>query len=177
MQLLQFNKDTEDESEFRLHTITLRDARTKPPLGHILNYPVLLNGPYSDYNIQNSRSRGTLIGGPLAVTRGDYCVINTGISSLVGSPLIVNGEFYVSRNPIKDFIGGPLYVQWNFYCTSNNITSFEGFPLFVGGDINMIECTYRGIPMSDIPIDQLKQLILDQGCQFEGWIHVDNERL
>ena len=62
------------------------------------------------------------------------------LTSLKGSPEIVNGAFNCSNNKLTNLEGSPKRVGGNFYCLFNIIPSLEGSPDYIGADFY---CTNR----------------------------------
>ena len=56
------------------------------------------------------------------------------LTSLVGSPKIVNGNFICSDTPLKTLKGAPRTIVGSFDCSTTKITSLEGGPEEIDGD-------------------------------------------
>ena len=54
------------------------------------------------------------------------------LTTLEGSPNIVEGSFYCSDNQLTNLNGGPIDIKVIFDCSTNNLTSLEGCPTRVG---------------------------------------------
>jgi hypothetical protein len=64
--------------------------------------------------------------------KGSFWWTGGHLTSLKGSPKIVEGGFYCRYNNIKTLIGGPEKVGKGFDCNTNLLTSLEGGPNSVG---------------------------------------------
>ena len=67
---------------------------------------------------------------------GNLDFYRTTITSLEGSPRIVDGIFDCSLTKITSLEGGPEEIGGSFYCSSTKITSLRGCPREVGGSFN-----------------------------------------
>jgi hypothetical protein len=66
-----------------------------------------------------------------------YCSYNN-LTSLVGTPNLVDGDFDCAANRLITLDGGPKSVGGYFSCYSNQLTSLEGAPQSVGSNFNCI---------------------------------------
>ena len=65
---------------------------------------------------------------------GNFRCSNNQLTSLEGSPKIVNGYYFdCSNNNLKSLKGCPEIVDGTFYCHNNEISSFEHFPKHITG--------------------------------------------
>ncbi len=58
------------------------------------------------------------------------------LTSLEGSPKVVDGDFVCRNNKLTSLIGAPEKVHGCFSCESNQLTSLEGAPTVVGEDFD-----------------------------------------
>ena len=84
---------------------------------------------YVDNNI-------TSLEGSPRVVNGDFLCPGVKITSLKGAPRVVGGSFDCSNTKIASLEGCPEEVGGSFYCFSTRITSLEGCPEKVGESFN-----------------------------------------
>jgi hypothetical protein len=63
---------------------------------------------------------------------GSFFCDTRNLTTLEGSPQIVNGNFSCSYNKLTTLEGCPQIVNSSFYCSSNNLTTLEYCPKYVG---------------------------------------------
>ena len=63
---------------------------------------------------------------------GDVDCSDLGLTSLKGSPSLVDGDFDCSNNKLTSLKDAPMKVGGNFYSSNNPLTSSKGRPV-VGG--------------------------------------------
>jgi hypothetical protein len=81
---------------------------------------------------------------------GNFESISCGLTSLVGSPRVINGGFNIFGNEITSLLGCPSVIGGHFHCRSNILTSLEGIPKEVGG----FNCTHNKLTSLEFcPID------------------------
>jgi len=69
-----------------------------------------------------------------------------GLTSLEGSPPVVNGRFSASLNPLKDMTGGPIEVLRSVgFMQDFPVQSLAGFPLKVGEHLRIIY--HKNLPL------------------------------
>ena len=68
---------------------------------------------------------------------GYFNCSNNKLTSLEGSPIIVNGDFYCFNNKLTSLEGAPTTVTGNFHCSDNMLISLEGAPTIVGGNFTI----------------------------------------
>ncbi len=59
---------------------------------------------------------------------GDFCVSDTVLEHLQGSPRYIGGSFNCSHNKLHSLIKGPKLVSGNYVCSSNRLLSLKGAP-------------------------------------------------
>lgn len=77
-----------------------------------------------------------------------FRVVGIGLTSLEGSPKVIEGTFDCSDNSIKNLVGGPTTVHGYFNAFLNSLTSLEGAPRSVG----------KGVDISHNPLKSLKDV-------------------
>lgn len=87
------------------------------------------------------------------------------LSSLEGSPLVVQRGFYCSKNKLTNLIGGPKIVGDVYACSNNKLTSLEGAPTEVGSVFYCDKNKNLLDPRGEIIARQIKafQYITDKG--------------
>jgi len=86
-----------------------------------------------------------------------------GLTSLEGSPPVVNGRFSASRNPLKDMTGGPIEVLRSVgFKQDFPVQSLEGFPLKVGEHLSIIY--HKNLPL-------LRSLVCKGGVMLSSTKH------
>lgn len=86
-------------------------------------------------DLQESISKGLSIFNVLGELKSPATKLNVpsaNITSLDGSPEIVEGAVDISNNNLKSLKGGPKEVGGCFSCTTNSLTSLKGGPKKVG---------------------------------------------
>jgi len=86
------------------------------------------------FNCSNNKLT-SLEGSPIIVN-GDFYCFNNKLTSLEGSPIIVNGDFYCFNNKLTSLEGAPTTVNENFHCSDNMLISLEGAPTTVTGNFH-----------------------------------------
>ena len=64
---------------------------------------------------------------------GDFYCKYSQLTSLEGSPEIVDGDFVCSYNDLTNLQGAPLVIGGNFTCVGMDFESLVGFPSKIGG--------------------------------------------
>jgi hypothetical protein len=72
---------------------------------------------------------------------GSFICNNIGLTTLEGSPQIVNSSFYCSRNKLISLKYGPKYVGISFWCRNNNVK-------FTEEDVKKL-CKIKGIIINE----------------------------
>jgi hypothetical protein len=88
---------------------------------------IIDGGFYCAYNNLTS-----LVGSPRIVNDFFYCT-NNQLTTLEGAPQEVGGYFDCSYNNLTSLVGAPKNIKGSFYCWSNQLTTLEGAPTYVGG--------------------------------------------
>lgn len=106
---------------------------------------VIVKGTFSCSN----NTRLTSLKGSPQVVEGDYNCAYCNITSLEGMPSIIKGSFYCSGNKITSLKYGPKEVGENYNCNHNKLTTLEGAPnkindLFICNNNNLI--SLKGAP-------------------------------
>jgi hypothetical protein len=78
--------------------------------------------------IISSRDDITSLDGSPEIVEGAADVANNKLTSLKGGPKEVGGSFSCSKNLLTSLKGGPKKVGTYYYCSNNKITSLEGAP-------------------------------------------------
>ena len=76
----------------------------------------------------------SLVGSP-NIVNGNFICSSTPLETLKGAPRTVIGSFDCSATKITSLEGGPEEIDGDFWCTSNELHSLEGAPRSVGGNV------------------------------------------
>jgi hypothetical protein len=71
---------------------------------------------------------------------GTFDCSNKMLTSLEGSPAIIDGDFHCYFSQLESLKGGPRMVGGNFFCFSSSLTSLEGAPECVSDEF---DCNHR----------------------------------
>ena len=75
-------------------------------------------------------------GKPVLEVTGKFECTGHGLTSLIGSPRVVDGGFYCWNNKLTTLEGSPDSVAKDFTCAMNELVSLDGAPKYVGGNFN-----------------------------------------
>jgi len=89
------------------------------------------------------------------VYNGNIDISDMGISSLEGSPMVVEGDFNCSWNDLTTLEDGPKFVTGKYDCSNNMLTSLESSPVYLK---DSIDCSHNMIKS----LDQLSKNITNE---------------
>ena len=64
---------------------------------------------------------------------GDIDVNDLNLTSLEGSPKVINGNFFCYNNQLTSLEGSPEVINGSFFCYNNQLTSLTGSPEVIEG--------------------------------------------
>lgn len=68
---------------------------------------------------------------------GSFYIFKNNLTSLKGTPYIVNNIFDCSNNQLTSLLDGPQKVKQGYICTHNQLTSLEGVAQNIGDILNI----------------------------------------
>lgn len=129
---------TRKEIEFWLNLVGLAHATIADNLtvaayvGIILDPKLMTNIRRDRDSIFKKDKGGFLLPVQFSKIHGTFSISNVGLSSLVGSPFIVDGSYNCSGNGLYHLNGAPRKVTEEFFCYNNKLRTLYGGPTEVG---------------------------------------------